>query len=55
MTPMPTNRADEDNRTHNAHNVDPEMEVGLNGVIGKSISRKINSLVRSRKNTEYLR
>lgn len=31
------------------------MEMKLNGVIGKSISRKIDSPVRSRKNAEYIR
>jgi len=36
---------------YRAHNFDPEMEVKLNGVVGK----RINSLVRSRKIAEYMR
>jgi hypothetical protein len=52
MSPVPTNRADEDDR---AHNFDPEIELKLNGVIGKSVSRMINSLVRGRKKAEYIR
>lgn len=52
MTSVPTDWADQDDR---AHNFDPEMEVKLNGMVGKSVSRKINSSVRRRKNAKYMR
>ena len=51
MTPVPTNRADEDDR---AHNIDPEIEVKLNGVNREGVSHKINSLVRGRKKAKYI-